>query len=68
MYYTSLDEVSKQYFMTNNLQQQLNTKMFKIITVENVHIMYIYTLEFAPCTKSMGLLELYSKEKANIFA
>ena len=29
--------------------------------------MYIYTLQFAICTKSMELLELYSKEKTNFF-
>ena len=30
-----------------------------------MYIQYKYTLQFAICTKSMKLFELYSKEKAN---
>ena len=40
--------------------------MFKIITMEDVHLPK-YTLEFAICIKNMGLLKLYSKEKTNFF-
>ena len=29
--------------------------------------MYIYTLEFAICTKNVELVKLYSKEKADFF-
>ena len=38
--------------------------MFKIITMKNVHVMYIHT---AICTKSTELFKLYSKEKNNFF-
>ena len=43
IHYASLEEVSKKMFKTNNLQQLLRTKMFKIITMKNVHVMYIHT-------------------------
>ena len=39
IHYVSPEEVSKKKIMTNNLQQKLHTKMFKIITMKNVHIM-----------------------------
>ena len=43
IHYASPEEVSKKMFKTNNLQQLLHTKMFKIITMKNVHVMYIHT-------------------------
>ena len=39
--------------------------MFKIITIKNLAM---YNVNTAICAKSMELFELYSKEKANIFA
>ena len=39
--------------------------MFKIITMKNVHIIFI--LQFAIHTKSIELFKLYSKEKAIFF-
>ena len=67
LYITRGSNQDKQ-FTTNYTQ-----KMLKIITIKNAQcIIYlqciIYTRQFAICTKSMELFELYSKEKANFFA
>ena len=66
---TSLEEVSKKSFMTNNLRQYYTQTMFKVITMKNdrVNIQVKYPLQFDIYTKRMELFELYSKEKAIFF-
>ena len=44
IHYATLEEVSKKISMTNNLQQKLQKKKFKTITVKNVHIILILIL------------------------